>query len=857
MRTVYLFCLAISFSALSLHAQKKENDISALAKRADMFNQVLSQEKVYLHFDNTGYFEGETIWFKAYLTTSDDNLLGSKSRVLYVELLDPMGNVVRHQKLKIKDGTAHGDFNLTGLPLTGFYEVRAYTRYMLNWGGECLFSRVFPIFTKNKTEGDYSTQTMDATDKMSKMPNYRQQNNQHDDSMQGHASLRFFPEGGELVSGLMSNVAFELTAEGDSIEKVITLINGNGERIRQVNVGHENRGKFTIRPEEDIVAATIKDSKGRERSFSLPERKKSGCAMRVERLNPDTVTIELDATQDLRNQLLGLAVRHHGQVLLCDSFEVTDQTTVKCVPESSLRTGVNQLTIYNNYGQVLCDRFVFKYPSKDNTREIKVSASKSTLHPHERIDLLLTTLAPNTSFSLSVRDADTQANGTTQDIATWMLLGSDLKGYINNPFYYLESDDSQYRADTDILMLVQGWRAYDMEQADGYRTFNLRHPVEDGLYLMGQLHPYKKKDTVEGVELQTNLLHDDNVLAGTAVTDKNGYYIFKLPDCQGTWRMRMRTQLDNENKKYHIGINRNFSPSPRMYSTAETRPFTPDKPYTDFTDIDGSLFHDNEDSVKSVLLDNVIVSAKRPSSRTYSWESDADAAKYSYIHYDCAAEADRIADEGRPMPTLVEWLKSKNSLFSGSDNISGVSPYRNNRYNFKDDGPSYANKTVVWIVDNRPMFVTSAPGRYAGGNEPENIDYDVRPPFPGSLDEVRDVYVSDLGRLSPLIPTDMSGMRWVAVLVYTHGQPATKDKSLRNTYFEGYSVPNKFYVGLYNNFPNSKDFRRTLLWNPDVKTDESGNARVTFYNNSTCKLLQISAEGIDQEGKPLLQSTRP
>ena len=168
-----------------------------------------------------------------------------------------------------------------------------------------------------------------------------------------------------------------------------------------------------------------------------------------------------------------------------------------------------------------------------------------------------------------------------------------------------------------------------------------------------------------------------------------------------------------------------------------------------------------------------------------------------------------------------------------------------------------SNKTVVWIVDNRPMFVTSAPGRYAGGNEPENIDYDVRPPFPGSLDEVRDVYVSDLGRLSPLIPTDMSGMRWVAVLVYTHGQPATKDKSLRNTYFEGYSVPNKFYVGLYNNFPNSKDFRRTLLWNPDVKTDESGNARVTFYNNSTCKLLQISAEGIDQEGKPLLQSTRP
>ena len=35
--------------------------------RAIMVNQLFPQEKVYLHFDNTSYYLGETMWFKAYV----------------------------------------------------------------------------------------------------------------------------------------------------------------------------------------------------------------------------------------------------------------------------------------------------------------------------------------------------------------------------------------------------------------------------------------------------------------------------------------------------------------------------------------------------------------------------------------------------------------------------------------------------------------------------------------------------------------------------------------------------------------------------------------------------------------------
>lgn len=48
------------------------------------FNNAVPQEKVYLHLDNTGYFENETMWFKAYVTRTDRQAPSDLSKVLYV-----------------------------------------------------------------------------------------------------------------------------------------------------------------------------------------------------------------------------------------------------------------------------------------------------------------------------------------------------------------------------------------------------------------------------------------------------------------------------------------------------------------------------------------------------------------------------------------------------------------------------------------------------------------------------------------------------------------------------------------------------------------------------------------------------
>ena len=50
------------------------------------FNRLFPQEKVYLHFDNTAYFRGETLWFSAYVVRTDKQRLTDMSRVLYAVL---------------------------------------------------------------------------------------------------------------------------------------------------------------------------------------------------------------------------------------------------------------------------------------------------------------------------------------------------------------------------------------------------------------------------------------------------------------------------------------------------------------------------------------------------------------------------------------------------------------------------------------------------------------------------------------------------------------------------------------------------------------------------------------------------
>ena len=48
--------------------------------------------------------------------------------------------------------------------------------------------------------------------------------------------------------------------------------------------------------------------------------------------------------------------------------------------------------------------------------------------------------------------------------------------------------------------------------------------------------------------------------------------------------------------------------------------------------------------------------------------------------------------------------------------------------------------------------------------------------------------------------------------------------------------------------PEEKDYRRTLYWNPDVKTDSNGRANIEFYNTETCRKMKVSIATLTSGG---------
>ena len=144
------YSILLLFALLLRPALAQESDVEALFdkfKAAARFDYTFPREKVYLHLDNAAYFEGDTLWYKAYVVRASSLRPTALSRVLYVELLGADGQQMALHTLRLDSlGTASGGFPLL-LPIrAGYHEVRAYTREMVNWGEEACFSRVVPVF---------------------------------------------------------------------------------------------------------------------------------------------------------------------------------------------------------------------------------------------------------------------------------------------------------------------------------------------------------------------------------------------------------------------------------------------------------------------------------------------------------------------------------------------------------------------------------------------------------------------------------------------------------------------------------------------------------------------------------------
>ena len=586
-----LHILLLTFAVSSLHAQSEEtNRILSYLQKAMNFNKVVPQEKVYLHFDNMGYFENETLWFKAYVTRTDNGHPSDLSKVLYVELLNPTGDVLQTLKYPIDSlGMSHGEMKLDTILGSGLYEVRAYTRYMTNWGTNAVFSRVIPVFKTPKQEGDYSDLTIVPIPYHQRLPNRREPMDTLyvkvvDDGLYTHdlnktISVNFYPEGGDLIVGKRCRVAMLAVDDNGNPHKGNGFVmNEKGDVLASVQTDTLGRGCFELVPDTGKLTFQMRNLKKSERGnvqyFSLPQAKTEGCTLCLDAVS-DQMLATLQCTDGICGNMLGYVLMHNGNIIRCDTIKAVPLLEIE-MDRQAMPEGVNQLTVFDSWGRIMAERLFFICPKPDKADSIQVVAKTERLKPCGKVEMELHTY-PNANLSFSAIDAHTMTNGKQGNMKTWMLLSSDVRGYIHNVDYYFEADDKKHRQDADLLMLTQGWRRYDWRLMSERYTFRKAQPIEDQFYLNGKLREYRKHNPVSNVKLYVSLYNKQGQsLLGNAVTDSLGNYAFKMPFVDGEWKMFIYTTRDmkkgEKRKTYYVGIDRQFSPSPR-YLTPQAECF--------------------------------------------------------------------------------------------------------------------------------------------------------------------------------------------------------------------------------------------------------------------------------------------
>ena len=833
-----LYILLMILSVASLHAQSEEtNRILSYLQKAMNFNKVVPQEKVYLHFDNMGYFENETLWFKAYVTRTDNGRFSDLSKVLYVELLNPMGDVIRTHKYPIDSlGMSHGDMKLDTLLGSGFYEVRAYTRYMTNWGTNAVFSRVFPVFKKPQTEGDYSDLNINGGLYKHREPNNRDKtdslyletiNNGIDvRNLMTTVSAQFYPEGGDLVVGKRCRVAMMVVDDnGRPYESEGFVMNEVGDVLASVETDSLGKGLFEVVPDSGKLTFQIrnlkKSGKNQVQYFTLPQARREGCALKVDAVN-EQMLATLQCTDGICGNMLGYVLMHNGNIIRCDTINAMPLMEIE-LDRQAMPEGVNQMTVFNSRGEIMAERLFFICPQPDKEDSIRVTIMTQKLKPCGRVEMELHT-RPNANLSFSAMDAHNMTNGKQGNMKTWMLLSSEVRGYIHNVDYYFEADDQEHRQSADLLMLTQGWRRYDWRLMSERYTFRKAQPIEDKFYLNGQLRVYRKRNPVAGVHLQAILYNKyGQSMIGDTRTDSLGNYAFKMPFVEGEWKMCIYTARDTKGgekiKTYYVGIDRQFSPTPRYITPTEAEilhPLSPNafvkKPFQELEEEDEFVPITQKDHV----LQNVTVKAKKRYFTNDDWKfkNEAYGRQYATLYYNADRERDDALDRGEEVPYLFSFLNKKNSLF-----------YYNEK-NWTEE-PMYDGRRINWILDN--------------GERP-NLDVT---PEELWLDDIKSIYIA------PGDPRVMDSRTNIYLYLHTVFTTAS-NKGIRRTYFDGFNQASTFQMEDYSVIPPMADFRRTIYWQPNITTDSQGTAKVDFFNNSTCEEMYISVEGMTPDGKVLV-----
>ncbi|HEY5825162.1 MAG TPA: hypothetical protein VIT44_12380 [Cyclobacteriaceae bacterium] len=430
-----LFIMIMLCCGTVQHSIAQSFPTDSITKKFDQYRRQALQEKIYLHTDRNFYLTGEIIWFKIYYVDGSFHRPLDVSKVSYLEIVDRDNESVLQTKVQMKNGAGDGSLFLPASLLSGNYTLRVYTNWMKNFSADFYFQKSISIvntFIKPDRETKSAKPVYDA---------------------------QFFPEGGNLVAGLKSKVAFRvIDPSGKGIEFRGSVINDHNDTLASFRPLQFGIGNFDFVPAANTkYRAVIRDNKGNKSLFPLPEVKENGYVMRVGEQN-DQLNIEITSSVSNDNSTpVYFFIQSRNILVKTEARALQQGKSILEIKKSDLPEGISHITLFDYRLQPVSERLWFKQPEKKLNFELQTVQKEYD----KRVKIVLnvkTTLDAN--FSISVSKTDSLSQLPEENIFEYLWLSADLKGKIESPEYYVNSSNANLNEAVDNLMLTHGWRRF-------------------------------------------------------------------------------------------------------------------------------------------------------------------------------------------------------------------------------------------------------------------------------------------------------------------------------------------------------------------------------------------------------------
>ncbi|WP_033425764.1 hypothetical protein [Hymenobacter aerophilus] len=427
-------------------AQAPLDSLGGLTGQFNRQGRQMPREELFLHLDRPLYLSGETMWFKLYATGGAEAKPQALSSVAYVEVLDASRQPVLRGKVPLREATGQGTFLLPSSLPSGRYTVRAYTRWMQNFGPEAYFHSTVTVLNTFAASG-----AVPAPDSAA-------------------LAAQFFPEGGELVRGLRSKVAFKITDKrGRGVAATGTVLDAQGAAVATFSTRRGGMGSFELTPAASgsgAYSAVINRAAGpgqaRPLAFTsrLPTVREQGYVLSISpAASPGQLTLRVQGTtgQPATVLLLGHARQHAS---LARPVQLQNGQAQITINQSELPEGVSRFTLFSETRQPLAERLYFRRPS--HNLNLAARPDQANYAPRSKVNLAVAAAnaAATASLSVAVYRLDSLSATTVPTIDQYLGLTSELRGGVENPGYYFTATGPEAEAATDDLLLVQGWSRF-------------------------------------------------------------------------------------------------------------------------------------------------------------------------------------------------------------------------------------------------------------------------------------------------------------------------------------------------------------------------------------------------------------